>query len=260
MMKLKLCGISTAVCALAMIAAWSVPASAQDEMKEKPPMYSYVGNWGIPRAHWADMEKNDAADRNVLEKALANGTIIAYGSDVNLVHQQDGPTHDSWWSSMSMAGLLNVLDQFYKNGSSTSSVLSSATRHSDEIMVSRYYGWHPGSFKGALHSRGRIQTETDAPNDAVEMLSKNLFVPLMEKMLADGTFIEYEIDTEAIHTQDPNSFWVVFIAANADGLDKFNAALRESTKKNPMVGPTIGAMIDYTPHRDYLSSSIGTYK
>jgi hypothetical protein len=83
---------------------------------------------------------------------------------------------------------------------------------------------------------------------------------MMEKMLADGTILEYEIDTEAIHTEDPASFWVIFIATNADGLDKFNAAVGNLRKTNPLGGPAIGSMVDFTPHRDYLSSSIGTYK
>jgi hypothetical protein len=259
-MKGNLCGIFTVVCALAMITAWTAPAFAQGEMKEKPPMYSYVGFWNIPRAHWADMEKADTANQTVLEKAMADGTIIGFGSDVNLAHQPDGATHDDWWAAMSMSGILNVLDKFYKNGSSTTSVLASATRHSDSIMVSRYYGWHSGSFKGAYTRAAEYKLKADAPSDAVEMLSKNLFVPLMEKLLADGSILEYEIDTEAIHTQDPGSFWVIFIAANADGLDKFNAAVGDLHKTNPLSGPAIGSMVDFAPHRDYLSSSTGTYK
>jgi hypothetical protein len=45
--------------------------------------------------------------------------------------------------------------------------------------------------------------KADAPDNAVELLSKNLIGPLMEKMLADGTVHEYEVDTEAIHTESP---------------------------------------------------------
>ncbi len=259
-MKRNWCGTFAAVCTLAMVAAWTAPACAQDEMKEKPPMYSYVGFWNIPRAHWADMEKADAANQPILDKAMADGTIIGYGNDVNLVHQPDGATHDDWWSAMSMAGLLNVLDKFYKNGSSTSSVLASSTKHWDQIMVSRYYNWHSGSFKGAYTRAAEYKLKPDAPNDAVATLSKNLFVPLMEKLMADGAILEYEVDTEAVHTQDPDSFWLIFIATSADGLDKFNAALREANKKNPLNGPAIGSMVDFTPHRDYLTSSIGTFK
>jgi len=260
MMKVKLCGIFAVVCTLAMIAAWTAPASAQDEPKEKPPMYSYVSFWNIPRAQWGEMEKANAADQKLLEKAMADGTIIGYGNDTNMVHQADGSTHDDWWSAMSMAGILNILDKFYKSGTPTSPVLTSATKHSDSIMVSRHYNWRPGSFKGAYTRAAEYKLKADAPNDAVETLSKSLFVPLMEKLMADGAILEYEIDTEAIHTQDPGSFWVIFITPNADGLDKFNAALRDAGKKNPLNGPAIGSMVDFTPHRDYLSISTGTYK
>ena len=223
-------------------------------------MYSYVGFWNIPRAQWADMEKSNAADQKILEKAMADGTIVAYGNDMNLVHTPDGGTHDDWWSSMSMAGLLNVLDKFYKSSTVTSPVLSSATKHWDSILVSRYYNWHSGSFKGAYTRAAQYNLKPDAPNHAVETLSKNLFVPLLEKMLADGAILEYEVDTEAIHTANPATFWVIFITPNAEGLDKFNAALQDTTKKNPLYGPAIGSMVDFTPHRDSLSSSTGTYK
>ena len=243
-----------------MMAASAAPAYAQEEPKEKPPMYSYVGFWNIPRAQWAEMEKASAANQKILDKAMADGTIIGYGNDVNLVHTPDGGTHDRWWSAMSMAGILNVLDQFYKSGTPTSPVLSSATKHSDSILVSRFYNWHSGPFKGAYTRAAQYKLKPDAPNNAVETLSKNLFVPLMEKLLADGAILEYEVDTEAIHTEDPASFWVIFLAPNADGLDKFSDALREAGKKNPLNGPAIGSMVDFTPHRDYLSSTTGTYK
>ncbi|MFZ3342421.1 MAG: hypothetical protein WA213_16175, partial [Terriglobales bacterium] len=90
------------LCILALAVACVAPALAQmSDSREKSPMYSYVSNWAIPRPQWADMEKNNAADGPILSKALAAGTLIGYGDDVNLIHQPDGPTHDDWWSSMS---------------------------------------------------------------------------------------------------------------------------------------------------------------
>src|SRR5215471_4816493 len=91
---------------LACLAVCMVPASAQTEVKEKPPMYSYVGNWAIPRAQWGEMDKSNEADNALLQKAMSAGTIIGYGDDLVVVHQGDGETHDDWWSSMSMAGLM----------------------------------------------------------------------------------------------------------------------------------------------------------
>ncbi|MFZ1131025.1 MAG: hypothetical protein WAN38_09655 [Terriglobales bacterium] len=259
-MQKQVWGSLAGMCTLALIFVCSTAASAQDEPKEKPPMYSYVSNWSIPRAQWAEMAKADAADQSILEKALADGTIIGYGSDTNLVHQADGPTHDDWWSAMSMAGVLNVLDKFYKSGASTSPALESATKHWDNIWVSHYYNWHSGSIKGAYTRVATYKLKADAPEDAVEKLSQHLLVPLMEKLLADGTIVEYEVDTQAIHSDAPGTFAVVFITPAADGLDKFNAALRTAGKLNPMNGPAFDSMVDFTPHRDYLARTTATYK
>jgi hypothetical protein len=244
-----------------MIALSAVPAFAQmAEPKEKPPMYTYVSLWAIPRAQWGDMAKADEGDQKILQQAMASGMLVGYGNDVNLVHQVDGMTHDEWWQSMSMAGLMNVLDQFYKTGNATSPVLASATKHEDEIFVSRHYNWKSGSWKDLYTHGSSYRLKADAPDEAVELLSKTLVVPLMEKMLADGTIYEYEIDTEAIHTTNPASFWVFYLGANADSLDKVNAALRDSLKANPLGGPAFDSLVDFNVHRDFLDRTNATYK
>jgi hypothetical protein len=255
----KQLGRTVVVCALAAAPFLATFARAQ-EVKEKPPMYTYVSNWAIPRAQWGEMEKANVADKKILDKAMASGTIVAYGDDTNLIHQSDGDTHDEWWSAMSMAGVLNVLEQFYQSGSAMTPVLSTATKHSDEIFVSRYYNWHSGSFKNGYTHVGEYKLTKDAPDDAVETLSKNLVVPLLEKLLADGTIHEYEIDTQAIHTQAPEMFLIVYIASSTEGLDKVDAAVRDTLKANPLAGPAFGSMTDSTAHRDELARTNGTYK
>ena len=246
---------------LAMFGVSTLPAGAQmSDAKEKPPMYSYVSFWNIPRAQWAEMAKADAADQKMLEKAVANGTLVGYGNDTNLVHQPDGDTHDEWWSATSMAGVLNVLDQFYKSGNSTQGVLTTATKHWDEIFVSRHYNYHSGSWKDLYTEGASYKLKATAPDEAIETLSKNLIVPLLEKMLADGTIHEYEIDTQAVHTEAPGTFWIFYLAANAEGIDKVNAAIRESLKANPLGGPAFGSMVDFTDHRDFLARTNATYK
>jgi hypothetical protein len=159
-----------------------------------------------------------------------------------------------------MAGVLNVLDQFYKSGNATSGVLTTATKHWDEIFVSRHYNFHSGSWKDLYTQGASYKLKAGAPDDAIETLSKNLIVPLMEKMLADGTIHEYEIDTQAVHTNPPGTFWIFFIAANAEGIDKVNAAVREAMKANPLGTSTFNSMVDYTEHRDYLARTNATYK
>ena len=260
-MRKQLWRYFVAACTLAMTSSLVPSATAQtSEVKEKPPLYSYVADWSIPRAQWPEMEKANASDKAILDKAIANGTLVGYGDDTSLVHQPDGTTHDDWWSSMSMAGLLNVLDEMTKSGTPASPVLASATKHSDYIFVSRHYNWHSGSWKGVYTRVGSYKLKADAPDDALEVLSKNMIVPLLEKLLADGTIHQYEIDTQAIHSTDPASFWIVYIAANAEGLDKVNAALQAMSKASPLNGTAFDSVVDSTKHRDELLRANATFK
>jgi hypothetical protein len=257
----KQCGAFTALCALAIAGVWAAPVSAQTaEVKEKPRMYTYVSNWTMPRAHWAEMEKQAVANAKLFDKAVASGGLVAYGDDENLIHQPDGDTHDTFWSAMSMAGILNVLDELHKTGASTASVLNNATKHSDALYVSRFYNWKSGSMKGAYTHGASYKLKAEAPDDAVQTLSKAFIVPLLEKLLAEGTIQEYEVDVEAIHTQTPGTFWVFWIAPTAEGVDKVNAALTETLKAQPLAGPALDSMVDYAPHRDQLARTNATYK
>jgi hypothetical protein len=158
-MNRKLWGMLACVCTLAMMAASAIPARAQDEVKEKPPMYTYVGFWNIPRAQWAEMEKNNAAEQKILDKALADGAIVAYGNDLNIVHTADGMTHDDWWSAMSMAAMLEragqVLQVRYANFTRAGQRHQAHGRHICQPVLQLAFGY----LQGRLHPRGPLQTE-----------------------------------------------------------------------------------------------------
>lgn len=248
-------------CVATALAVWAAPATAQTaEIKEKPRLYTYAANWVIPRSRWEDMEKASTGNQKILDAAVANGTILGYGDDTTVVHQVEGPTHDNWWVATSMAGLFNVLDEIHKSKSAVSPVLQSATKHWDGVYVSRFYGWHAGSVKGAYVHGASYKLKADAPNNAVETLSKSLIVPLFEKLMADGTVSAYQVAEETIHTQDPSMFFIFFITPNAEGLDKLNAALGAALGANPLAGPAFGSMVDFALHRDSLARGDATLK
>ncbi|HWT66407.1 MAG TPA: hypothetical protein VN151_09850 [Terracidiphilus sp.] len=253
--------VSAWLCGFTVACFCSIALNAQmAEVKEKPAMYSYIASWEIPRAHWGEMEKSNAGDKAVLEKALADGTLVGYGDDEAAVHQPGSGTHDNWWSAMSIAGLMKVLEALSASGSSTTPVLESATKHWDDIMVSRYYNWRSGSYKGAYTRVASYKLKADAPDDALDTLSKQMVAPLLEKLLADGTILEYEIDTQAIHTTDPSRFWIIYVSQSAEGLDKVNAAIREMAKQQPLHGSAFGALTDSSDHRDELIRGEGAFK
>jgi hypothetical protein len=260
-MSKRLLSVCAGASLLAITALFALPSGAQEsEVKEKPALYSYIANWQIPRAQWGEFEKSNGADRPVLDKALADGTIVGYGNDEALVHKADDYTHDNWWSSMSIAGLVKVLDAFYASGTVTSPALASATKHADLILISHYYNWHPGAYKTSYTHVGSYKLKADAPDDAVDAVSKQIVVPLLEKLLASGAIREYEVDTEAIHTSSPDRFWIVYVASAPEGLDAVNAALTESIKAHPLDGVAFGSITESSAHRDELIKGEGVFK
>jgi hypothetical protein len=260
-MNTMLVRVLAGVCLAGALGLSTTPASAQsDTVKEKPRIYTYVSNWVLPRAKWADMEKNNAASQKVIDAAIANGTIFAAGNGEALIHTEHGATHWGWWCATSEAGVLNVLDEFYKNGNATNATFASATAHWDELFVSRFYNYKSGPLKNGYDHASYYKLKADAPNDAVAMLSKALFVPFFDKLMDEGAVTAYQIAEESIHTQDPNGFFIFYLTPDAAGLDKVNAALRAQFAKDPLGGPAFSSMVDYTPHRDDLARSSAIFK
>jgi len=72
--------------------------------------------------------------------------------------------------------------------------------------------------------------------------------------------VEYEIDTQAVHTNTPGAFGIVWVGANNASVDKANAALRAAIKAQPLGTPAFISMIDFSKHRDELWRGSGVYK
>jgi hypothetical protein len=100
----------------------------------------------------------------------------------------------------------------------------------------------------------------DAPSDAVATLSKAVFAPFFDKLVNDGVVVGYQVAEEAIHTEDPNGFFVFYLTSDAAGLDKVNAALTAAIEKEPLIGAAFNSMVDFTPHRDDLSRANAVFK
>lgn len=251
----KAWAVSAARTALVVAVACAIPVLAPSaQVEQKPPMYTYVSKWTIPRAQWPELEKMLADTNKVL---AGGGSLVGYGSNETLLHQSGGSTHTVWWSAMTMGALLNVLAELHKT---SEPVLNVATNHWDGIYVSRFYHWRPGSAHGVYTQTTSYKLKADASRDAVDILSENIFVPLFEKLISDGTLIGYEVYVQAEHTEAPGSFGITFITAKAEGLDKANASIEDAFRANPLIGPAFDSEVDFAAHRDYLSRTEATYR
>ncbi len=237
-----------------MSAVWTTPAGAQSaEITTKPPMYSYIAVWNIPPDQWAARENQAAAARKILDRAISNGTIVAYGYDGN-------PLHDTFWLAMSRAGLQSVSDEFHKAGIAVVPSSAGAAPPPVSILVSRYYNWRAITCKNAYVHVGIYKIKPEAPPDAVDALSKNFFTPPLEKMLADGDIFEWETDTYADPKDAPGTFLIAYLSETKEGLDKAQMAVEESLKSRPLKGPAFDSLVDVGASRDVVVRSYAVYK
>src|SRR5712692_6961046 len=251
-MRKGMAGVCIGICILMVgLAMISVEPARAQMAAEKPPVYTYVSEWTIPRAMWADYDKQTAAGNDAMKKLVADGTLVAYGNFAVLNHQEGEPTHGSWFSASSMANLMKVLEGLRLASTATSPVFA-ASKHWDFILSSRDYNAHSGTF-----TNGYLRVATwigkAGANDPGNKILKASMVALLEKMLADGSLHAYSIDEETVHTMDRNAFFVVMVTNGAEGLDKFAAALEEAGKNNPTALAAFGSLIDEHGHRDTLA-------
>jgi hypothetical protein len=263
-MRRSVCGAMISAVCLAGLGMSTARAGAETvEVKEKPPLYRYVSYWTLPRAHWAGLDQGRATgNQKILVAALADGNLVGYGSDENLVHSAEGFTRNSWWQAKSIASLMEVMETLHNGGGSSSPLLVSSTRHWDQIYISSFYNWKAGSWNSAYGYTATYKLKPDAPeaDDAVRALS-SFYVPVFEKMLADGIIVEYEIGREMIHTTDSRArIQFSFVMPKAKGLDKFRAALNAALNENSLIAPAFGSMMfNFTPQADFVKVN-ATYK
>jgi len=227
------------------IALQAPPAQAQDQS-----YYTYVSEWAVPRSQWAAFEKERDQTNSALQRLVADGTIIAWGNDVNLVHSEEGFTHEDWFTSTSRAGILKALDTL--RSSATGSAYSGVTKHRDYFLHTIAHGG-----KSASGSTGylRVAAWQSKPGEGEALVEhvKKYIQPVLDSEVADGTILMYNFDTEEIHSDNPGLYFLAIVYPNGDAMDKAYAMLAARSKDNPAVGQMIGSLTVGEAHRDDLA-------
>jgi hypothetical protein len=208
------------------LAVMLVPA-ALPQMEPTPVVYTYVSSFQVPRANWAayseDTEKTFVP---VVEKMTADGTILSWSTFETVVHTPDGYTHGAAWSSTSIAGLMKVLDEIRKNGPRPGQI--SSTRHEDLLMQTTTY--HAGTGTPAYLRVICSNAKADKPGEFTATLKK-LLVPTFEEQLKKGAATYYGVDEQYVNTGAPSQRCVVITYPNAEGIDKWAAAINTTMSK-----------------------------
>jgi hypothetical protein len=224
---------------------------AQTGNQGKPPVYTYLSEWAVPRAQWAEMVKLDDQDKPLMDKLIADGTLTGYGAFTNLIHQEGEPTHGTWFTATSEGNLLKALEAVYAQPGSTTAPVQAAAKHWDYVLVSRVYNQRPGKSDSGYLAGDTWDVkpgEMRAYNDLV----KSALVPVFDKLVADGTVISYGMETEDFHTQKLGRVSFFFTTADASAFDTANKAFDETFDKSPALGSALQSMVDRQGHRDFL--------
>ena len=241
-----------AVLSLCLVLAMALPSPAQQAaQQEKPPIYTYVATWSVPRAQWADMEKQDQQERPLMDKLVANGTLIGYGGYTNLIHQEGEPTHGTWFSASSEGNLMKALEAVYAQPAMVTSPVQGASKHWDYLFRDTLYNAKAGTSAGYLTwSEWQVK---DGQMRAYQELSKSLMVPMLEKLLAEGAVSSYGTNVEDYHQDKIGRVFEYITVPDAASLDKVNQAFDNLFKNNPALGNAFRALVKSEGHRDFLT-------
>jgi hypothetical protein len=228
------------------------PSQAQMATPAKPPIYIYVSTWSVPRAQWPEMTKLDDMDKPVLDKLVADGTLIGYGSYTNIIHQEGEPTHGSWFTATSEGNLLKGLEAIYANPGSTSAPVEGASKHWDQILTGEDYGSKPGKSTDGYLTWSRWQVKPGQMHAYVE-LNKKVFVPILEKLLAEGSITSYGELHEDYHQDKLGLVFDYLTVPDAASMDKVNKAFDDAMAASPALLDAFRSLTEPEGHRDFLT-------
>jgi hypothetical protein len=208
------------------LAVMLVPA-ALPQMEPTPIVYTFVSQFQIPRANWAgysaDTEKTFIP---IAEKLTADGTILSWATFEQVVHTPEGFTHGAAWSSTTISGLMKVLDEVRKAGPQAGQI--AATKHEDYLMQTSMY--HAGSGTPAYLRVVCANAKPDKPGEYTVALKKYL-VPTFDEQIKKGVATYYGLDEQYVNNSAPSMRCLVINYPNAEGMDKWAAAINATLGK-----------------------------
>lgn len=240
--------VSATLCLVLLLGIATASAQAP---QQQATVYTYVAEWGVPRAQWGDMAKQTETSQAAMDRLVDDGTLVGYGFYESQLHSEDGMTHGNWFLAVSLGNILKTLEALSKT-SSASPVLASS-RHRDSLYQSSMYGFRPGTTRNGYLWLGHFAIKPDHVSDWSRTFG-TFIRPVLDELLADGTVVAYQLDTQLAHTANgANTLGYGYVTAAPDGIDKVRAAIFAAEAKNTAIAGAIGSLEEPAGHFDILA-------
>jgi hypothetical protein len=222
-MSRKIAGLFVAV----LLAVVMVPIALSQMEQAQPTVYTFVSQFQVPRANWAQYSENtDKTFVPIAEKLVADGTILSYSTFETLVHTPEGYTHGAAWSSTSIAALTKLLDEVRKVGPQPGQI--AATKHEDYLMQTSMYTMGTGA--AAYLRVVCASAKPEKPEGYAAALKKYLW-PTFEDQVKKGVASYVGLDSQYVNTSAPSLRCVVVTYPNAESMDKWVTAVNATLGK-----------------------------
>lgn len=222
-MKRKIASLAVLLLAAAVV----VPIAFSQMGQGQPVVYTFVSQFQVPRANWAQYSENtEKSFVPIAEKMVADGTILSYSTFESIVHTPEGYTHGAAWSSSTISGLTKVLDEVRKGGPQPGQV--AATKHEDYLMQTSMYAMGSG---GAAYLRVVCQNaKPDKPEVYAAALKKYLW-PTIEEQVKKGVASYAGLESQYVNNMAPSTRCLVITYPNAESMDAWATAVNATLGK-----------------------------
>lgn len=212
-----LAGLVVVACVL-----FTAPA-ALPQMEPAQTVYTFVSQWQVPRANWAQFaEDTEKALNPILQRRLDDGTIIAWGNFETIVHSADGDTHIVTWQATSLAGITRVFDELVKAGPRPGQI--TAVKHEDLLLRSVLRHATPvANGNGYARVVGAL-AQPGKEDDYVALLKKYI-LPVLEDQFKKGNITFYAVEQQYVVSAPGSLRSVVTFYPSAEAMDKAATAI-----------------------------------
>jgi hypothetical protein len=214
---------------VAVLLVFSAPI-ALSQMEMAHPVYTFVSQFQVPRAQWAQFAEDTEKTVNpILERLMADGTITGWANAETLVHTPDGMTHSTAWSSTSLAGIMRVLDELRKGGPRASQI--AATKHEDVLLHSVYSHTSAVSGGGAGYLRVNCTLTQPGKSDDFVATIKKYLGATFEDQFKKGVATSYAMDEQYVLNGPGSLRCTVVTFSNAENMNKWADAIAATFAK-----------------------------
>jgi len=198
------------------------------------------------------MEKADAEDKALFDSLVADGTLLGYGMFENRIHSDGGYTHGSWFQAASVGNIFKALERIYAQPGAVTTPVQAASKHLDYLMIANIHGTKPfTNSTGYLRVIG-AQVKPGMEDEFTAAYRRYL-VPVYDKLLAEGTIINYQLDWEYNIENAPGRFFSAVTLRDAEALDEARMAFGELFENNPAAWGALARTVVPNTRNDFLA-------